>query len=112
MFSLQSAQDRPELKMFADRLVYSIEHGHQRRKQSVSEFMESILICAWSAGSVTIPRDRSRVDLDLSCQDTGLPANIVAGTSSSFFTWRRCHPVTNETAWLVGRIEGQEAAKG
>ena len=84
----------------------------ERRKESVSDFIESIL------------RAHGPLDLSLS---PGSVAELVHGVfraQTPVAGQRRrqyieelvslvpVHPVTKKTGWLVGQIEGQEAAKG
>jgi predicted nucleic acid-binding protein len=84
----------------------------ERRKQSVPDFIESIL--------------RAHGPLDLSLSPVTV-AELVHGifraqTPAAAQTRRLfveelvslvpVHPVTKQTGWLVGQIEGQEAAKG
>lgn len=84
----------------------------ERRKESVSDFIEGIL--------------NAHGPLDLSLSPVSV-AELVHGifrAQAPAAAQRRqlfieelvslvpVHPVTKQTAWLVGRIEGQEAAKG
>lgn len=84
----------------------------ERRKQSVPDFIESIL--------------RAHGPLDLSLSPVTV-AELVHGifraqtpaaaqTRRLFFeelvSLVPVHPVNKQTGWLVGQIEGQEAAKG
>jgi predicted nucleic acid-binding protein len=62
----------------------------ERSMQSVADFIESIL--------------RAHGPLDLSLSPVTV-AELVHGLVP-------VHPITKQTGWLVGRIEGQEAARG
>ncbi len=84
----------------------------ERRKQPVTEFIEAILAA------------HGPVDLSLSPVTVAeLVHGIYRAKTPEVFQRRRAyieelvslvpvHPATNKTAWLAGRIEGQEAAKG
>jgi predicted nucleic acid-binding protein len=84
----------------------------ERNKQSIPEFIEAIL------------RKHGPLDLSLSPVTVAeLVHGIYRAKTPEAAQRRRAyieelvnlvpvHPVTNRTAWLVGQIEGQEAAKG
>lgn len=84
----------------------------ERRKQPVPEFIGSIFVAHGS------------VELSLSAVTVAEPVHGIyrSRTVEAGQRWRQyieellslvpVHPVTDRTAWLVGRIEGQEAAKG
>jgi tRNA(fMet)-specific endonuclease VapC len=84
----------------------------ERKKQPVSVFMEAILIL------------HGPLDLSLSPVTVAELVHGIYRARTSEESQRRrnyieelvslvpAYPMTNQTAWLVGRIEGQEAAKG
>jgi tRNA(fMet)-specific endonuclease VapC len=84
----------------------------ERKKQPVTDFIEAILAA------------HGPVDLSLSPVTVAeLVHGIYRARTPEASRRRReyieelvslvpVHPVTNRTAWLVGKIEGQEAAKG
>jgi tRNA(fMet)-specific endonuclease VapC len=84
----------------------------ERRKESVSDFIESIL------------RTHGPLDLSLSPVSVAELVHGIFRAQTPAAAQRRqlfieelvslvpVHPVTKQTAWLVGRIDGQEAAKG
>lgn len=84
----------------------------ERRKQPVAEFIESIF------------RANGSLSLSLSAITVAELVHGIYRSKTEEIEQRRrqyieelvrlipVHPVTNRTAWLVGRIEGQEAAKG
>ena len=84
----------------------------ERGKQSVADFMESIL------------RAHGPLDLSLSPVTVAeLVHGIFRARTTAAAQSRRLfvgelvslvpvHPITKQTGWLVGQIEGQEAAKG
>jgi predicted nucleic acid-binding protein len=84
----------------------------ERSKQSVADFMESIL------------RAHGPVDLSLSPVTVAeLVHGIFRARATAAAQSRRLfveelvslvpvHPIAKQTGWLVGQIEGQEAAKG
>jgi len=84
----------------------------ERRKQSIPNFIESIL--------------RAHGPLDLSLSPVTVAELVhgiyrartpIAAQSRRLYIEELVslipvHPITRETGWLVGKIEGQEAAKG
>mgnify|MGYP001094566690 CR=1 FL=1 len=84
----------------------------ERRKQPVADFIEGILAT------------HGPVDLSLSPVTVAELVHGIYRAKTPEASRRRreyieelvsllpVHPVTNRTAWLVGQIEGQEAAKG
>jgi predicted nucleic acid-binding protein len=84
----------------------------ERNKQPIPEFIEAIL------------RTHGPLDLSLSPVTVAELVHGVYRAKTPAAGQRRreyieelislvpVHPVTNRTAWLVGQIEGQEAAKG
>src|SRR5947199_4773488 len=84
----------------------------ERRKQTLPEFIEAIL------------EAHGPLELSLSAITVAELVHGIYRSKSSEVEYRRrryieelvdlvpVHPITNRTAWLVGQIEGQEAAKG
>ena len=84
----------------------------ERKKQPVTEFIEAILAA------------HGPVDLSLSPVTVAELVHGIFRAETPEVSQRRreyieelvslvpVHPATNKTAWLVGQIEGQEAAKG
>jgi predicted nucleic acid-binding protein len=84
----------------------------ERKKQPVSDFIEAILVA------------HGPLDLSLSPVTVAELVHGIYRARTSEESQRRrnyieepvslvpVHPMTNQTAWLVGRIEGQQAAKG
>lgn len=84
----------------------------ERRKQPVTEFIEAILVAHGS------------LDLSLSPVTVAELVHGIYRARTPEVSQRRreyiedlvrlvpVHPATSTTAWLVGQIEGQEAAKG
>jgi predicted nucleic acid-binding protein len=84
----------------------------ERRKESVADFIESIL------------RTHGPLDLSLSPVSVAELVHGIFRAQTPAVAQRRrlyieelvslipVHPVTKQTAWLVGQIHGQEAAKG
>jgi predicted nucleic acid-binding protein len=84
----------------------------ERRKESIADFIESIL------------RAHGPLDLSLSPVSVAELVHGVFRARAPAASQRRrlyieelvslvpVHPVTKQTGWLVGQIQGQEAAKG
>ena len=83
----------------------------ERRKESIPDFIESIL------------RAHGSVDLSLSPVSVAELVHGIFRAQAPVANQRRLyieellsllpvHPVTKQTGWLVGQIQGQEAAKG
>jgi predicted nucleic acid-binding protein len=84
----------------------------ERRKESITDFVESIL------------RAHGPLDLSLSPVSVAELVHGVFRARTPAASQRRrlyieelvslvpVHPVTKQTGWLVGQIQGQEAAKG
>lgn len=84
----------------------------ERRKESIADFIESIL------------RAHGALDLSLSPVSVAELVHGVFRAQTPVASQRRrlyieelvsllpVHPVTKQTGWLVGQIQGQEAAKG
>lgn len=84
----------------------------ERKRQPITEFIESILAI------------HGPLELSLSPVTVAELVHGIYRARSPEVAWRRrqyieelvslvpVHPATNKTAWLVGQIEGQEAAKG
>jgi tRNA(fMet)-specific endonuclease VapC len=90
----------------------SVVIAAERGKQTISDFIESIFLAHGSPGLSLSPITVAELVHEIFRAQTP-----VAGERRRLFIMELLmlvpvHPVTKQTGWLAGRIEGEETAKG
>jgi len=84
----------------------------ERRKESVSDFIEGILNAHGPLDLSLSPVSVAELVHGIFRAQTPTAAKRRQLFIEELVSLVPVHPVTKQTAWLVGRIDGQEAAKG